>query len=132
MEIKISTENGRVPVTVVAATGNIDTSTFEAFMSKAQEMINGGARHILVDLTDVPYMSSAGLRVLNAVFSQLRMLNSNMTEDEVLQAINEGVYKSPYLKVLNLSPQSKVAFETAGFDMFLETFTDLKTAIDSF
>jgi hypothetical protein len=50
----------------------------------------------------------------------------------MLKAINEGVYKSPYLKVLNLSKQSKVAFETAGFDMFLDTYTDMKTAVDSF
>ncbi len=132
MEIKITTENGHIPITVITATGDIDTSTFEIFMSKAQEVINEGARHILVDLTHVPYMSSAGLRVLNAIFSQLRVLNTDMTEDEVLQAINEGVYKSPYLKILNLSPQSKVAFETAGFDMFLETYTDLKSAVDSF
>ena len=132
MEVKITTENGRVPVTVIAAKGNIDTSTFEIFMSAAKEVIEKGARHILVDLTDVPYMSSAGLRVLNAMFSQLRALNAEMPEDEILQAINQGVYKSPHLKALNLSPQSKVAFETAGFDMFLETFTDFKTAIDSF
>jgi hypothetical protein len=77
-------------------------------------------------------MSSAGLRVLNTIFSQLRALNSDMTEEEVLQAINEGVYKSPHLKVLNLSPQSKVAFETAGFDMFLDAFTDIQSALDSF
>ncbi len=132
MEIKISVENGKVPVTVIVATGNIDTNTFEVFMTKAQEVLDGGARHIIVDLTNVPYMSSAGLRALNTIFSQLRVLNTNMTEEEVLQAINEGVYKSPYLKILNLSPQSKVAFETAGFDMFLETYTDLKTAIGSF
>jgi hypothetical protein len=55
-----------------------------------------------------------------------------MSEEEVLKAVNDGKYKSPYLKILNLSPQSKVAFETAGFDMFLETYTDLKTAVDSF
>jgi len=132
MEVKTTVENGRVPVTVIAVTGNVDTSAFEAFMSKAQEVIDGGARHILVDLTNVPYMSSAGLRVLNAIFNKLRVLNTDMTEEEVLQAINEGIYISPYLKVLNLSKQSKVAFETAGFDMFLETFTDLNTAIDSF
>jgi anti-sigma B factor antagonist len=132
MEIKITVENSRVPVTVIAVTGNADTSAFETFMSTAQEVIDGGARHILVDLTHVPYMSSAGLRVLSAIFNKLRVLNSDMTEEEMLKAINEGVYKSPYLKVLNLSKQSKVAFETAGFDMFLDTYTDMKTAVDSF
>jgi anti-anti-sigma factor len=132
MEIKITVENARVPVTLIAATGNIDTSAFEAFMSKAQAAIDGGARHILVDLTRVPYMSSAGLRVLSAIFNKLRVLNTDMTEEEMLKAINDGTYKSPYLKILNLSRQSKVAFETAGFDMFLDTYTDLKTALDSF
>ncbi|MCE9646447.1 MAG: STAS domain-containing protein [Chloroflexi bacterium] len=132
MEIKITTENAQVPVTVIAVTGNIDTSTFEPFMSKTRELIDGGARHLLVDLTNVPYMSSAGLRVLNAMFNQLRILYSELSEEEVLQAVNDGKYKSPYLKILNLSKQSKVAFETAGFDMFLETFTDLKTALNSF
>ena len=132
MEIKISTENGRVPVTVVAVTGNIDTSTFEPFMSATNKLIEEGAQHILVDLTNVPYMSSAGLRVLNAIFNQLRIRYSTMSEEDVLQAVNNGKYKSPHLKILNLSKQSKLAFETAGFDMFLETYTDLKTALNSF
>jgi anti-anti-sigma factor len=132
MEIKITVENARVPITVIAVTGNVDTSAFEVFMSKAQEVIDGGARYILADLTNVPYMSSAGLRVLNAIFNKLRVLNTHMSEAEMLQAINDGIYKSPYLKILNLSKQSKVAFETAGFDVFLETYTDMKTAIDSF
>jgi len=132
MEIKVSTENGQVPVTVVNVTGNVDTSTYDAFLSNLKGLVDKGTRYILVDLSNVPYMSSAGLRVLNAIFNQLRELNSNMSEEEVLKAVNEGKYKSPYLKILNLSPQSKVAFETAGFDMFLETYTDLKTAVDSF
>jgi len=132
MEITVSTENGRVPVTVMIVTGNIDTNTYEKFLSKAQELMDGGARHILVDLSKVPYMSSAGLRSLNMIFNQLRKLNSDMSEEEVLQAINAGTYKSPYLKMLNMSQQSSVAFETAGFDMFLETYKDLKTAVDSF
>ena len=114
MEVKTSVENARVPVTVISVTGNIDTSAFEAFMSKAQEAIDGGARYVLMDLTNVPYMSSAGLRVLNAVFNKLRVLNTDMSEAEVLKAISDGVYKSPYLKVLNLSKQCKLAFETAG------------------
>lgn len=132
MEIKTRVENGRIPVSVISVSGNIDTSAFEAFMSKAQEVIDNGARYILVDLTNVPYMSSAGLRVLNAIFNKLRVLNTDMTEAEVLKAINDGVYKSPYLKVLNLSKQCRIAFETAGFDVFLETYTDLNAAVNSF
>ncbi len=132
MDIKVTTENGRVPVTVVSVTGNIDTSSFEGFLSKAEELLAGGAQYILVDLSNVPYMSSAGLRVMNLLFNRLRSSYSDMTEDEVLKAVNAGTYKSPNLKLLNLSEQTKFAFETAGFDMYIETFTDRNTAINSF
>jgi anti-anti-sigma factor len=132
MDIKVTTENGRVPVTVITVTGNIDTNSFEGFLSKAEELIQGGARYILVDLSNVPYMSSAGLRVMNAMFNRLRSSYSDMTEKEVLQAVNAGTYKSPNLKLLNLSEQTKFAFETAGFDMYIETFTDRNKAINSF
>jgi hypothetical protein len=36
------------------------------------------------------------------------------------------------LKLFGLSNDAKTAFELAGFDMFIETFKDRKTAIASF
>ncbi|HEX2696918.1 MAG TPA: STAS domain-containing protein, partial [Anaerolineales bacterium] len=103
MEIKVSTENRRVPVTVIDVAGNIDSGTHMAFQKKAEELIKNGARYILVDLTDVPYMSSAGLRALSAILNQLRSANADISEEDMLKGINEGTYKSPHLKLLNLS-----------------------------
>ena len=62
MEIKASTENGRVPVTILHVDGNIDSATHDIFKAKADEVIRDGARYILVDLSHVPFVSSAGLR----------------------------------------------------------------------
>jgi anti-anti-sigma factor len=134
MEIKVFTENGRVPVTVMHVDGNIDSSTHEVFESKADELIKGGARHILVDLAHAPFISSAGLRALHYIFNQLRSIHpdSNLSEEDVKKGIREGTYKSPHLKLLNLSKEARTAFEMSGFDMYIETFTDMKTAIASF
>ena len=134
MEIKVSTENGRVPVTIMHVDGNIDASTYLAFQSKADELIKGGARHILVDLSHMAFISSAGLRALHTIFNQLRSLHpdANLSEEEVRKGISAGTYKSPHLKLLNLSKEARTAFEMGGFDMYIETFTDLKTAIASF
>jgi anti-anti-sigma factor len=134
MEIKVFTENGRVPVTVLHVDGNIDSSTYEAFQSKAGELIASGSRYILVDLAHVKFISSAGLRALNNIFNQLRTLHpdTNLGDDELKKGIGAGTYKSPHLKLLNLSDESRTAFEMSGFDMFIETFTDIKTAIASF
>jgi anti-anti-sigma factor len=132
MEVKVSTAKGRVPVTILHVTGNIDSATHMAFQAEAEEQIKGGARHLLIDLSDVPFMSSAGLRAISALLNQLRTLNSDVSEAEMLKRINEGTYKSPHLKLLNLSKQTRTAFETAGFDMYIETFTDREKAIASF
>jgi len=134
MEIKAFTENGRVPVTVMHVDGNLDSSTHEAFRAKANELINGGARYILVDLSHTKFVTSAGFRAFNDLFNQLRTLNpdTNLSEEDIRKGISAGTYKSPHLKLLNLSDEARTAFELAGFDLFIETFTDLKTAVASY
>ena len=89
---------------------------------------------MLVDLTDVPFMSSAGLRALQNIFTQLRKIHpdENLKDEEMYQGIRAGTYKSPHLKLLGLSANVKQAFELSGFDTFIETFTDLNQAIASF
>ncbi|MGZ9222073.1 MAG: STAS domain-containing protein [Anaerolineales bacterium] len=134
MQIKVSTESGRVPVTVLHVDGNIDSSTYEQFQSMAKKLIDEGARFILVDLSHAPFVSSAGLRALHTLFNELRSRNpdANLSEEQIKKGISAGTYKSPHLKLLNLSPETRTAFETSGFDMYIDTFTDMKAAVASF
>lgn len=134
MEIKVSTENGRVPVTVLHVDGNIDSATYQVFQSKVNELIKDGAQYILVDLAHAPYVSSAGFRALHQIFNDLRARHpsSNLSEEEVKKGISAGTYKSPHLKLLNLSKETRTTFEMSGFDMFIETYDDRKKAIASF
>ena len=134
MEIKVSTESGRVPVTVLHVDGNIDSSTYEQFQLTAKKLIDEGARYLLVDLARAPFVSSAGLRALHALFNELRSRypKADLDDEQMKKGISAGTYKSPHLKLLNLSPETKTAFETSGFDMFIETFKDMKTALASF
>jgi anti-anti-sigma factor len=134
MEIKVSTESGRVPVTVLHVDGNIDSSTYEQFQSTAKKLIEEGARYILVDLSHAPFVSSAGLRALHSLFNELRSRypQADLSDEQMKKGISAGTYKSPHLKLLNLSPETKTAFETSGFDMFIDTFTDRNTAVASF
>ena len=134
MEIKVSTENGRVPVTVLHVDGNIDSSTYEQFQSTAKKLIEEGARYILVDLSHAPFVSSAGLRALHTLFNELRSRypKADLSDEQMKKGISAGTYKSPHLKLLNLSLETRTAFETSGFDMYIDTFTDRNTAIASF
>lgn len=134
MDIQVHTENGRVPVTVMHVHGNIDSSTYQDFESKAEELIKEGTRYILVDLSHSGFISSAGFRALNHIFKKLREVHpeANLSDEEMKKGISAGTYKSPHLKLLKMSPETRTAFEMSGFDMYIDTFTDLKAAVASF
>ena len=134
MEIQVHTENGRVPVTVMHIHGNIDSSTYQAFEAEAEELIKNGTRNILVDLSHSVFISSAGFRALHHIFKKLRAVHPDvdLTDDDMKKGISSGTFKSPHLKLLKLSHETRTAFEMSGFDMYIETFNDLETAIASF
>ena len=134
MDIKTFTEKGDVTVTVMHVDGNLDNSTYEAFQTRADELIDGGAHFILVDLSHVPFVSSAGMRALQHIYERLRSLHpdSDLSDEDVKKGIREGTYKSPFLKLLNPSKEAAKTFEMTGFDMFIESFTDKDAAIASF
>ncbi len=109
MEIKVHTENGRIPVTVLHVDGNIDSSTYRQFESKVDEAIKDGARHILVDLSHAPFVSSAGLRALHSAFNKLRSLDPNAAAAE--EELKKGI--SARLRFVNVQVQSHRVFEPA-------------------
>lgn len=134
MDIKTYTEKREVIVTVMHVDGNIDAATYQDFQARADELIEGGAHFILVDLTHVPFVSSAGIRALQHIYDRLRNLypDSDLSEEAVKQGIRAGTYKSPFLKLLNPSKETAKTFEITGFDMFIEVFNDKDNAIASF
>ena len=134
MEIQVHTENGRVPVTVMHIHGNIDSSTYQAFEAKAEELIENGTRNILVDLSHSVFISSAGFRALHHIFNKLRAVHPDvdLTDDDMKKGVSSGTFKSPHLKLLKLSRETRTAFEMSGFDMYIEAFNDIETAIASF
>ncbi len=129
MEITTTTQN---KVTIMHVNGNIDSSTHQAFQSKAEEFIANGARYLLVDMTNAPFISSAGLRALHNIFNQLRAIHKDADDDALRKSMSAGAYKSPYLKVCCLSNASREVFELGGFDTYIEVYNNLETAISSF
>jgi anti-anti-sigma factor len=134
MDIKVTQAEGRVPVTVVQVDGNIDASSYEKFQQMMEDLIAKGARYLLIDLSHSPFVSSAGLRALHTVFNQLRGTdpNNSARDEEVRKGINTGTYKSPNLKLLNPSKETRTVFQLSGFDMFIDTFDNRDEALSSF
>ena len=134
MDMKLSTENERVQVTLIHIDGNLDAGSYREFQEKTQYLIKDGARYILIDLEHSPFVSSAGFRAIHQLFKDLNAAHdeSNISEEEMKQGVSAGSYKSPYLKLVNLSADTKAVFKTTGFDMYLDHYDDIKTALASF
>jgi anti-anti-sigma factor len=57
---------------VIAVTGRLDTATAPVFEARIVDLIAEGHRRIIVDLTGLAYISSAGLRVLLVAAKRLK------------------------------------------------------------
>lgn len=127
MEIQLSQEQGNVPVSVFKLKGNL---TSEVELQKQAEAVHkAGIHHILLDLSELAFMSSAGLRALHHIFSVLR--HRENTED-AKKGITAGTYLSPNLKLYKPNKNVLEVLKTSGYDMFLEIHHDYKKAIESF
>lgn len=132
-EITVSQQQGRVPVTVFHLQGDvIDANTYDQLEAQVQAAIESGVRDLLLDLTKVKYISSAGLRALHGIFLLLRGDTSAEDDQVMKKGLMDGTFKSPHLKLLNPSPAVLETLRTMGFDMFLEIHHNLKDAVASF
>jgi hypothetical protein len=129
MEITASQATGRFPITIFHLKG--DLMDEDTLYSEVAFAVGNGVRYILLDLSEVPYISSAGLRAIHRVF-QLLHENSSENREVMKKGIVAGTYSSPYLKLLNPSKNGLKALSLAGYDMFLEIYKDKQKAIASF
>lgn len=128
MEIAVSQEQGKVPVTVFKVVGNL-TSESE-LQEQAKKAHASGVHYILLDLSEVPYLSSAGLRALHFIFSLLR--THGASDEEAKAGITSGTYLSPNLKLYKPTKHVLEVLKMSGYDMFLEIHTNFEKAIASF
>jgi anti-anti-sigma regulatory factor len=132
MQIIASAIEGHIPVAVFQVTGEITTTSYEQLQQQAQEAFEAGVQNVILDLTDVTFVSSAGLRAIHYIFTLLRTTSPEESDEAIHRGVREGTFKSPHLKLVNPSRQVLETLKTAGFDMFLEIHADRQTAIASF
>jgi anti-anti-sigma factor len=136
MEITVSQEQGRISISIIKVSGQLDGQTYESLIAKAREVVEGGTRNILLDLSDLTYISSAGLVSLHTMALMTR--GEELPDPEqgwsALKSMDRsrdgGLQKN--LKLLNPRPEVVSVLDMVGFSAFFEIFTDKQKAIDSF
>ena len=110
MEINKS-EAGEVKV--VGLVGNLDTNTSQEAENHLNELIAEGAKKILINLKELNYMSSAGLRVLLATTKKIKSVGGELRISDLNEMVDE-------------------VFEISGFSMIFSVFDTQEKALEGF
>jgi anti-anti-sigma regulatory factor len=136
MPVIIEQVEGQVPVTVLEIHGDLDYSNYLDVIEKAREAHTAGARNLVIDLSDVPYMGSSGLFALHSV--ALLMMGQAPPDPEsgwdsyhaLDRTLSSGLH--PQVKLLGPPPRVDQVLERTGMKRFFEIHTDRDQAIGSF
>lgn len=130
--IRTSQVHGRQPVTIIHVLDRINLGNVEQFEQAAREAYLQGNRNLLIDLTKVPSITSAGLRAILVIYQLLGSESSNHAAAGTEAGALGRPVKSVYLKILNASPEVRKVLRIAGFEDYLEIYDSQDEAIASY
>ncbi|NWG06981.1 MAG: STAS domain-containing protein [Chloroflexi bacterium] len=136
MNITTSKAIGSVQVAVIRLDGQLDGQSYQELIDKAKALYESGARDFLIDMTDLTYISSAGLVALHSIALLTKGEELPDTESgwsayrSVGKTSNAGVQE--HIKLLNPREEVKSVLEMVGFDRVFAVFTDYDEAVKSF
>ncbi|HET7091175.1 MAG TPA: STAS domain-containing protein [Anaerolineae bacterium] len=135
MNITVENAQGRVPVTILELHGDLDGSNYQEVIARARDLYGAGMRHLLIDMGDMAYMSSAGLVALHSVILLLRGEQppdpeSGWSAFHAIAREQGGVQKA--VKLLNPQPRVRRTLEMTGMQEFFEIYADRLAAVESF
>jgi len=121
MNINVTLKQARELVAVMSLQGNIDASNFVQIVDKAQELYQNPSRYLIIDLSEVPSISSTGL----AAVHKIALLYSGVQEEKAHPDLTHNSSARKYVKLLNPQPAVDKALGDAGLKLFFKVFTIL-------
>jgi len=127
-----------VPVTVMKLTGDLDASSYLDVIAAAKQLVQTGTRDLLLDVSEMKFMSSSGLVALHSIAMLLRGEAPSNPEEgwSAMHAISREVEKAAgfetHLKLLNPQPRVAKTLDVTGFARIIQVFTDREAALASF
>jgi anti-sigma B factor antagonist len=109
-DFSLSEERAPHGAHVIAAAGEIDIFTAPELKRAVGNAIDGGARAIVVDLTETRFLDSTALGVLIGAVKRLRLVDGRMV-------------------IVNTEPSTAKTFEITGLDQIFQIVPDRESAM---
>lgn len=109
---------GALPVTIFHLRGWLDGQSEDDFVGWASQAYQNGARYLLLDLSELDTLTSAGMRAIQKVYN--------------LYTPKGADKEFPHLKMASAPPPVYHALKIAGFLQSIPMYESLQSALDSF
>lgn len=137
LQTTVEQVEGRVPITIVALDGELDASSYEGVIDTVRGIYDAGGRHLLMDLTNLAFISSSGLV---AMHSSLRLMRGEAPPDpeqgwSALRAISgdvEGGALQTAFQLCGARDAVQKVLDRTGLGGLIPSHPDRATAIAAF
>lgn len=127
--LQITSDDARGPVHILHLAGRLDGETQANMIDAAEAEKASGTRFLLIDLSRLDFITSAGLGALHNIYK----LFTPAQEIEAWDRERHGEpFKSPYMKLAGASPSVYYVLNIAGFLQNIPIYPDLEGALRSF
>ena len=136
MEIIISANQAAPDVHIMQLRGELDGSSYEYFIEEGQKLYDAGIRKLILDMSELTFISSAGLAGIHRIVRVFRGEDRSTMEEGwgALRAMGTDRDNSfqNHIKLLKPNQDIQNVLDTVGFTAFFEIYTDIHPAIASF
>ena len=117
-KITIEQKQAAVTVTVFSIRGWLDGQSEEELLETARNTFEGGARFLLIDMSDLDTITSAGIRAIQKLYQ--------------MYTPKEDRFKIAHLKLCKAPPQIYNVLGITGFLQNIPMYENFEDALDSF
>lgn len=96
---------------IITASGRLDTTTAQDFEAKCLELLPTGDKNFIIDLSDVEYISSAGLRSILSVGKKVRSDEGNLSFCSLKGMVREVFEISGFSSIFTIHDTREQALE---------------------
>lgn len=136
MEITINRIDEKLPIVVFIPHGPLDASNYGELIEAAQREYKSGVRRMIIDLSDTPYMASAGIVAIHTIAKLTSGIQPSQAESgwEATKASAQAPDADHFDNLILLNPSTNVErlLAMVGYTKYLRVYLDLESAVASF
>ena len=117
-------ERNTADIVTLSLSGKLDGTTAKSFEEKILTRIDSGDRRFIIDVSELHYISSAGLRVFALAGKRLNSANGKL----VLCGFKKTI---PYNTLNRIPDPVREVFDTSGFSLIFPSYGSHDDAIEA-